>query len=87
MESWLTENDPLSESALKGYQQIESQPRKNDTRGGVAFYALCGVNYQIIDYSSVLERLIIKATFHDSKTNNFCVVHRPDGVKFTVFVD
>ena len=86
-ESWLTENDPLSEYALEGYQQLESKPRKNGTRGGVAFYARYGVDYQIIDYSSELECLIIEATFDEAIIKNFCVVYRPDGVKFTVFLD
>ena len=86
-ESWLTENDTLSEYTLEGYQQLESKPRKNGTRGGVAFYARYGVNYQIIDYSSELECLRIEATFDEANIKNFCVVYRPDGVKFTVFLD
>ena len=86
-ESWLTENDPLSEYKLVGYQPLESKPRKNGTRGGVAFYALSEVEYEIIDYSSELECLIVKVTFDEANIKNFCVVYRPDAVKFTVFLD
>ena len=85
--SWLIENNPLSKYAIEVYQQLESKPTKNGPRGRVAFYALSGVDYQIIDNSSKLKSLIIKATFDEANIKNFFVVYRPDGVKFTVFLD
>ena len=77
----------LSFHSIRIESESKSKPRKNGTRGGVAFYALSGDAYQIIDYSSELECLIIKATFDKADIKNFCVVYRPDGVKFTVFLD
>ena len=72
----LTENDPPSEYVLEGYQQLESKPYQNGTRGGVAFYDLSGVEYEtnkIINYTSELEYLIIKAKFDKANIKNFTV--------------
>ena len=86
-ETWLTENDPLKQFDLEGYQPIESKPRKTGIRGGVAFYAKEDIEYQILEYESELECLAGTFKFDEANTKSFCVIYRPDAVRFGKFLE
>ena len=81
-ETWLTENDPLKQFDLEVYQPIESKPRKTEIRGRVAFYAREDIEYRTLEYESELECLAGTFKFDEANMKSFCVVYRPDAVRF-----
>ena len=64
-ESWLSENDPLETFCIKGDHQLKLKPLKSGLRGGVAFYARCDVEYQILEFETKLECVVINVTSRD----------------------
>ena len=78
-ESWLSENDPLETFRTEAYHQLESKPRKSGIRGGVAFYARCDVEYEILDFETQLKCAIINAKIDDLKikTSALFIVQTP----------
>ena len=77
-ETWLTENDPLKEYHIDGYNPLESKPRKNgQKRGGVAMYLKRNLMFERINYTSDLECLIIRVMGSNRIEKNFFVVSRP----------
>ena len=86
-ESWHSENDPLETFCIESYYQLKSKPRKSLIRGGVAFYARCDLEYEILEFETKLECAIKNAKIDDLNIKNFCVIYRPDTLKFIVFME
>ena len=84
----MTENDPFTHFNINGYQTIESKLRKTRIRRGDAFHTKTGVESEVFEYESEFECLVGRFAFelHFEK-KNFCVVYRPDSVRFKSFSD
>ena len=80
-ETWTTENDPLEEFQIDGYQPIVSNPREEFKRrpGGVAFYIKEGIEYEPIETSINIECQLIKVKYDHDLVKNFCGIYRPFG--------
>ena len=60
-ETWLTENDPIDKLNIESYQPLEAKPRTfSKRRSG-------GLEYQSIDFDTVIECAIYQVTFHDKR--------------------
>ena len=87
-ETWLTENDDLSNFNIAGYQPFESKPRTNgQLRGGVGIYVSNQLSMHPIHFETNLECLIMKILFNENDTKIICILYRPDSVKINFFLD
>ena len=53
----------------------------------MAFYAKKDIEYQILEYESELECLAGTFKFDEANTKSFCVIYRPDAVRFGKFAE
>ena len=68
---------------IASFHPIESKPRKEYKREGVAFYVHETLKYSPIEYDTDIECAIIEVDFRNSFSRNFCVVYRPQANKLT----
>ena len=81
-ETWLTENDSVTELTVPGYQPLESKPHTlGKEREGVAFFVQETVTYKSLIFETKIECLIIKVNFRNNQILYFCVVYQSHKLK------